>query len=79
MSIAIQDRPVNSSAAEAKASATTPQLRFARRELEPGAWRRFLPLLRRSYGPLAIYAILAVAFLGALTIRIAAFVPMVWR
>lgn len=49
---------------------------FARTEPKPGAWRRTLALAKRYYGPLLVYAVLGIALIAALAIRIAVWVPL---
>lgn len=59
--------------------ATASDLTFARGSTNRPLWQRALALFKRAYGPLIIYAVLAVALVAALAIRVAAFVPQVWH
>jgi hypothetical protein len=52
---------------------------FARKETRRHFWRRTQALVRRAYGPLIVYAVLAIALVAVMAIRVAAFVPKVWH
>lgn len=42
-------------------------------------WRRTRALVRRAYAPLLVYAILAIAIVAVLAIRVAVWVPQIWH
>jgi hypothetical protein len=79
MSVTIRTDRIKSTSIAVDSPIATPKLRFASREPEPGAWRRFLVLAKRAYGPLIVYAILGVALVAAVAIRVSIWVPMYWR
>jgi hypothetical protein len=63
----------------ARSEATASDLAFARQDARRHFWRRARTLIRRAYGPLIVYAILAIALVAIVAIRVAVWVPQVWR
>ena len=63
----------------ARSSATSSDLAFARQSANRHFWRRARALVRRAYGPLIVYAILAIALVAVMAIRVAVYVPQIWR
>jgi hypothetical protein len=54
-------------------------LAFGRRDDHRHYWRRAVALVKRAYGPLIIYAVIGIALIAALAIRVAMWVPQVWH
>jgi hypothetical protein len=63
----------------AKSPATSSDLAFARQSANQRFWRRARALIKRAYAPLLVYAILAVAIVAVMAIRVAVWVPQIWR
>ncbi|MCX7298256.1 MAG: hypothetical protein WCG00_10170 [Hyphomicrobiales bacterium] len=63
----------------ASEGATASNLTFARQNSNRHFWRRARALIRRAYGPLIVYAILIIALVTAIALRVAVWVPMYWR
>lgn len=78
MSVITHGHIVNSSD-PAKSSATSSALAFARQSANRHFWRRARALIRRAYGPLIVYAILAIALVAIIALRVAIWAPMYWR
>jgi hypothetical protein len=60
-------------------SATASTLTFARRSAKQHFWRRTRALIKRAWGPLVVYAILALALIATVALRVAIWVPMYWH
>jgi hypothetical protein len=60
-------------------SPTASDLAFARRTTRRHFWRGNRALPRGAYGALIVYAALAIAMIAIVAIRVAAWVPAVWR
>jgi hypothetical protein len=63
----------------AKPPATASDLAFARQNTNRHFWRRARALVRRAYGPLIVYAILSIALVAIIALRVAIWVPQIWR
>jgi len=63
----------------AKSSATSSDLAFARQSANRHFWRRARALVRRAYGPLIVYAVLAIALVATVALRVAIWVPLYWH
>lgn len=63
----------------ADALATAADLAFARQDARRHFWRRARALVRRAYGPLIVYAILGIAVVATVALKVAVWVPQVWR
>jgi hypothetical protein len=63
----------------AKSPATSSDLAFARQSADRHFWRRARALVRRAYGPLIVYAILSIALVAIVALRVAIWVPLYWR
>jgi hypothetical protein len=63
----------------AKSAATASDLAFARQSANRHFWRRARALVRRAYGPLIVYAILVIALVATVALRVAIWVPLHWH
>ena len=63
----------------ARSPATSSDLTFARQSANRHFWRRARALVRRAYGPLIVYAILAIALVATVALRVAIWVPLYWH
>lgn len=63
----------------AEPSATSSDLAFARQGANRQFWRRTRALVRRAYGPLIVYTILAIALVAVMAIRVSVWVPQLWH
>lgn len=78
MSVITHGQFVNSSD-PAKSPATSSDLAFARQSANRHFWRRARALVRRAYGPLIVYAILSIALVAIVALRVAIWVPQLWH
>ncbi|MDI1346088.1 MAG: hypothetical protein PSV22_18590 [Pseudolabrys sp.] len=78
MSVITHGQFVNSSD-PAKSPATSSDLAFARQSADRHFWRRARALVCRAYGPLIVYAILSIALVAIVALRVAIWVPLHWH
>lgn len=70
---------ISESSNPAKSPATASDLAFARQDARRHFWRRTRALVRRAYGPLIVYAVLGIALVATVALKVAVWVPQVWR
>jgi hypothetical protein len=63
----------------AKLPATASDLAFGRQSENRNFWRPTWALIKRTYAPLLVYAILAIAIVAVMATRVAVWVPQLWR
>jgi len=62
-----------------KLDATASDLTFARQSADGHFWRHARALVRRAYGPLIVYAILVLALIAIVAIRMAVWLLPHWH